>query len=107
VDFQKRKSKKKKGKPERENLKGKPMGLWLGDVAVDSGANRFPDTSMSWPVGFMVGVWVLGDVWCGNRPSFWNQHPSSLETGLVICGIETTRSAYPSSWPSGAQSFCW
>ncbi len=32
------------------------MGQWLGDVVVDSGANRFPDTSMSRPVGFMVGV---------------------------------------------------
>ena len=57
--------KKGKVKRNRENLKGKPMGLWLGDVAVDSGANRFPDTSMSWPVGFMVGVWVMFGVVIG------------------------------------------
>ena len=28
-------------------------------MAVGLGANRFPDASMSCPVGFMVGVWVV------------------------------------------------
>ncbi len=41
------------------------MGQWLGEVAVDLGANLFPDTSMSCPVGFMVGVWVMFGVVIG------------------------------------------
>jgi hypothetical protein len=49
------------------------MGQWLGDVVVDSGANRFPDTSMSWPVGFMVGVSVIFGVVIG--PGFGTSIP--------------------------------
>ena len=49
------KSKNKKGKPEE----GNPWASGLAKLAVDLGANRFPDTSMSCPVGFMVGVWVV------------------------------------------------
>ena len=45
----------------------------------------------------------LGGVWCDNQPSFWNQHPSNIETGLEMRGIEATKSAYPSSWPGGAR----
>jgi predicted membrane protein len=41
------------------------VGQWLGEVAVDLGAIRFPDTSMSCPVGFMVGVWVMFGVVIG------------------------------------------
>jgi len=35
------------------------VGQWLGKVAVDLGANQFPDACMSGSVGFMVGVWVV------------------------------------------------
>ena len=42
------------------------MSQWLGKVAVDLGANWFPDTSMSCPVGFMVGVWVMFGVVIGS-----------------------------------------
>jgi len=41
------------------------MGQWLGKVADSLGAIRFPDTSMSCPVGFMVGVWVMFGVVIG------------------------------------------
>ena len=34
----------------------------MAKVAVGLGANRVPDTSMSCPVGFMVGVWVMFSV---------------------------------------------
>ncbi len=49
------------------------MGQWLGDVAVDLGANRFPDNSMGSPVGFMVGVWVMFGVVIG--PVFGSSIP--------------------------------
>ncbi len=49
------------------------MGQWLGEVAVDLGANRIPDTSMSCPVGFMVGVWVMFGVVIG--PVFGSSIP--------------------------------
>ena len=52
--------------------------------------------------GFMVGVWVMFGV-----VSFWIQHPSNIETGLEIRGIEATINAYPSFWPGGRQLFCW
>jgi hypothetical protein len=55
------KIKNKKGKPEEEN----PWAIGLARLAVDVGANRFPDTSMSCPVGFMVGVWVMFSVVIG------------------------------------------
>jgi hypothetical protein len=41
------------------------VGQWLDKVAVDLGANRFPDTSMSCPVGILVGVWVIFGVVIG------------------------------------------
>ena len=47
-----KKSKNKKGKLEE----GNPRASGLAKMAVDLGANWFPDASMSWPVGFMVGV---------------------------------------------------
>ena len=37
----------------------------MAKLAVDFGANRFPDASMSCPVGFMVGVWVMFGVVIG------------------------------------------
>jgi hypothetical protein len=49
------KSKNKKGKPEE----GNPRASGLAKMAVDLGANRFPDARMSGSVGFMVGVWVV------------------------------------------------
>jgi len=49
------KGKIKKGKPEE----GNPWAIGLARLAVGLGANRVPDTSMSCPVGFMVGVWVM------------------------------------------------
>ena len=55
------KSKNKKGKSEE----GNPWASGLAKLAVDLGANRFPDTSMSCPVGFMVGVWVMFGVVIG------------------------------------------
>jgi hypothetical protein len=95
------KGKYKKGKPEE----GNPWASGLAKLAVDLGANRFPDTSMGCPVGFMVGVWVMFGVVIGQ--GFWIQHPSSIETGFGMHGIEATRSAYPSFWPGGGQLFCW
>jgi hypothetical protein len=35
------------------------VGQWLGELVDDLSVIRFPDTSMSCPVGFMVGVWVM------------------------------------------------
>jgi len=52
------KSKNKKGKPEE----GNPWAIGLAKLTVGLGANRVPDTSMSCPVGFMVGVWVMFSV---------------------------------------------
>ena len=52
------KSKNKKGKPEE----GNPRASGLAKMAVGLGANRFPDASMSCPVGFMVGIWVMFSV---------------------------------------------
>jgi hypothetical protein len=49
------KSKNKKGKPEE----GNPRASGLAKMAVDLGANRFPDARMSGSAGFMVGVWVV------------------------------------------------
>jgi len=49
------KSKNIKGKPEEGNSRASG----LAKMAVGLGANRFPDASMSCPVGFMVGVWVV------------------------------------------------
>jgi hypothetical protein len=49
------KSKNTKGKPEE----GNPWAIGLAKVAVGLCANRVPDTSMSCPVGFMVGIWVV------------------------------------------------
>jgi hypothetical protein len=49
------KSKNKKGKPEE----GNPWAIGLAKVAVGLLANWVPDTSISCPVGFMVGVWVV------------------------------------------------
>ncbi len=43
------------GKPEE----GNPWASSLAKLVVDLGANRFPDASMSCPVGFMVAVWVM------------------------------------------------
>jgi hypothetical protein len=52
------KSKNKKGKPEE----GNPWAIGLAKLAVGLLANLVPDTSMSCPVGFMVGVWVMFSV---------------------------------------------
>ena len=49
------KSKNKKGNPEE----GNPRASGLAKKAVDLGANQFPDAIMSWPVGFMGGIWVM------------------------------------------------
>jgi hypothetical protein len=49
------KIKNKKGKPEE----GNPGAIGMAEVAGGLLANRVPDTSMSFPVGFMVGVWVV------------------------------------------------
>ncbi len=91
-----------KGKVKRkwESLKSETRGPVVRHVADDLGAIRFPDTSMSCPVGFMVGVWVM-------FASFWIQHPSNIETGLEILGNEATINAYPSFWPGEGQLFCW
>ncbi len=50
--------KNKKEKPEE----GNPWAIGLANLAVGLGANRVPDASMSSPVGFMVGVWVIFSV---------------------------------------------
>jgi len=52
------KSKNKKGKPEE----GNPWAIGFEKLAVGLGANRVPNASMSCPVGFMVGVWVMFSV---------------------------------------------
>jgi hypothetical protein len=46
------KNKNEKGKPEEGNL----WAIGLAKLAVGLLANRVPDTSMSCPVGFMVGI---------------------------------------------------
>jgi hypothetical protein len=56
------------------------VGQGLGKVAVDLGANQFPDTSMSCPVGFMVGVWVMFGVVIG--PVFGSSIPVILKLVL-------------------------
>ena len=53
-----RKRKNKKGKPDE----GNPWAIGLAMVAVGLLANRIPDTGMSCPVGFMVGVWMMFSV---------------------------------------------
>jgi hypothetical protein len=52
----------------------------LAKLAVDLGANRFPDTSMSCPVAFMVGVWVMFGVVIG--PVFGSSIPAVLKLVL-------------------------
>ena len=52
------KSKNKKGKPDE----GNPWASGLAKLAVGLLANRIPDASMSCPVGFMVGVWMMFSV---------------------------------------------
>ena len=49
------KSKNKKGKPEE----GNPRASGLAKMEVDLGANWFPDTSISCPLGFMGGIFGL------------------------------------------------
>ncbi len=69
-------SKKKKGKPEE----GNPRASGLAKMAVDLGANRFPDAHMSGSVGFMVGVWVVFGVIIS--PAFGTSIP--VVTKLVL-----------------------
>ena len=52
------KGKNKKGKP----VEGNPWAIGLAKLAVGLLANRIPDASMSCPVGFMVGVWMMFSV---------------------------------------------
>ena len=74
-------------------------------MAVGFGANWFPDACVSGSVGFTVGVWVMFGVVVS--PVFGASIPGSIETGFEMRGMEATRSAYPSYWPSGVQLFCW
>ena len=52
------KSKNKKGQPDE----GNPRAIGLAKVAVGLLANLIPDASMSCPVGFMVGIWMMFSV---------------------------------------------
>jgi hypothetical protein len=42
----------------------------------------------------------LGGVLCCGQPSFWIQHPSSIETGPEKLGRRATKRACPSSSPA-------
>jgi hypothetical protein len=68
-------------KRKRENLKRETC-----EVAVDLGANRFPDTSMSCPVSFMVGVWVMFGVVIG--PVFGSSIP---EISKLVLGSTASK----------------